>query len=83
MLMNPPPGDSYTTNFQNRQATGAGSGPSLAVPGVQRNPVLGQNMTGMKHTMVPGMPQASVNPLDKQQQQALQMAQLLGRGLTA
>ncbi len=81
MLMNPPPGDSYTTHAQNRQATSPGQ--SLAMPGVQRKPTLGQNMSGMQHPMVPGMPQASVNPLDKQQQQALQMAQLLGRGLTA
>jgi hypothetical protein len=82
MLMNPPPGDSYTTPAQNRQATGAAQ--SLATPGVQRRPVLGQNMMGMQRPpMTPGMPQASVNPLDKQQQQALQMAQLLGRGLTA
>jgi hypothetical protein len=81
MLMNPPPGDSYTTHAQNRQATGQSS--SLAMPGVQRKPTIGQNTTGMGHPMIPGMPQASVNPLDKQQQQALQMAQLLGRGLTA
>ena len=75
MLMNPPPADSSTTAAQNRGAI-----QPLTRPGIQRGPILGQNLMGIKTPVVPGMPQASVNPLDKQQQQALQMARLLSRG---
>lgn len=77
MLMNPPPGDAYSPTSVNRQAT-----QSLAVPGVQRTPLLGQNLSAMpgSQTMAPGMPQLSPNPIDPQKQQWSMMAKLLAGG---
>lgn len=75
MLMNPPPGDSYSTAPINRQAT-----QSLATPGLQRRPILGQNITGINPSMIPGVPQLSTSPMAGQQQQVQMLSKLLMGG---
>jgi hypothetical protein len=77
MLMNPPPGDAYSVDSINRQSTQA-----LSTPGLQRHPVLGQNLSGMpgSQAMAPGMPQLSPNPIDPRKQQMAMMVKMLAGG---